>query len=87
MTIEQLLDIPPQQILDMPEAELQALLAPLIPQARAPYAGPKAETYVIKSTGQVKSRKHLDRQLAQLNAILGIDKTLQEKLGNDLPKQ
>lgn len=65
MTLDDLSAIPPEDINKMSEADLMQLLAPLFPQARAPFAG-KKEQRIIAAPGRYISRKAMDDKVAQL---------------------
>lgn len=47
MNVNDLLSIPPSDLALLSDAELAEKLAPLIPQARAPYIGPRTGTIMV----------------------------------------
>lgn len=61
MTIEQLLDIPPDKLASLTDAELIDLLTPLFPQARAAYIGPRTNTIMVGDR-KVQKRHFMQKQ-------------------------
>jgi len=65
MTLDQLLDLPPDQAAKMSEAELASYLAPCIPLVRAEYSG-KKESTVVLAPGKRTSKKAIENKVQLL---------------------
>jgi len=68
MTTTELLSIPPSELQSLSDAELTARLAPLFPQARAAYIGPKTSTVQVGS--RPTSKKDFQKTLDTLANVL-----------------
>lgn len=65
MTLDQLLDLPPDQSAKITEGELASYLAPYIPLVRAEYSG-KKESTVVLAPGRRTSKKAIESKMQLL---------------------